>query len=203
MAGTRHHIRWSALIAATAATALALAGCGSGGGSGDKGKTLKLWHYEGADSAMGIAWNEAIKEFKASHPGVTVKFEAKGFEQIRQNAGMILNSGEAPDVMEYNKGNATAGLLSKQGLLTDLTPQVHKYGWDKLLSSSLQTTARYSGGVMGSGKWYGIPNYGEYVMVFYNKDMFSRYNVQVPTTLAEFEAAMDTFVKAGVTPLSV
>src|SRR5260370_23435005 len=56
---------------------------------------------------------------------------------------------------------------------------------------------------MGSGKWYGIPDYGEYVMVFYNKDMFTKYNVQVPTTLADFEAAMDTFVKAGVTPISV
>jgi raffinose/stachyose/melibiose transport system substrate-binding protein len=201
---SHRHVRWSALIAAAAAVALAVAGCGSGGGSSSKkGGTLKLWHYEGADSAMGIAWNEAIREFKASHPGVTVKFEAKGFEQIRQNAPMILNSGEAPDVMEYNKGNASAGLLSKQNLLTDLTPQVHKYGWDKMLSSSLQTTARYSGGVMGSGKWYGIPNYGEYVMVYYNKDLFTRYNVQVPTTLSQFEAAMDTFVHAGVTPLSV
>ena len=25
---------------------------------------------------------------------------------------------------------------------------------------------------MGSGKWYGVPNYGEYVMVYYNKDLF-------------------------------
>ena len=34
---------------------------------------------------------------------------------------MILNSSEGPDIMEYNKGNATAGLLSTQGLLTDLS----------------------------------------------------------------------------------
>ena len=33
---------------------------------------------------------------------------------------------------------------------------------------------------MGSGKWYGIPNYGEYVMVYYNKDMFAKYNVAGP-----------------------
>ena len=41
---------------------------------------------------MGIAWNQAIKDFKAKYPGVKVKFEAKGFEQIQQNAKMILNS---------------------------------------------------------------------------------------------------------------
>ncbi len=57
---------------------------------------------------MGKAWNEAIKEFEATHPGVKVKFEEKGFEQIQKTAPMVLNSKNAPDVMEYNKGNATA-----------------------------------------------------------------------------------------------
>jgi raffinose/stachyose/melibiose transport system substrate-binding protein len=107
--------------------------------------------------------------------------------------------------MEYNKGNATAGLLSKQGLLTDITAEATKRGWDKLLSPSLQTTAKYGAdGVMGGDKWYGVPNYGELGdVVYYNKDMFDKYKVTVPTTLAEFESAMDAFVKAKVTPLSV
>jgi len=179
----------------------------SGSGSDDEGadaKTLTLWHYEGPTSAMGVAWAKAIELFKASHPGVEVKFEEKSFEQIQQNAGMILNSDSAPDILEYNKGNATAGLLSKQGLLTDLTEQADKRGWAKALSPSLQTTAKYDeDGIMGSGKVYGIPNYGEYVMVYYNKDQFAKHKIAVPTTLAEFESAMDTFTKAGVTPLSV
>ena len=189
------------------AASLALTACGGSDSKDDAGadaKTLTLWHYEGPTSAMGIAWNKAIEEFKASHPGVTVKFEEKGFEQIQQNAQMILNSDSAPDILEYNKGNATAGLLSKQGLLTDLTDQASKRGWEKALSPSLQTTAKYDDdGIMGSGKFFGIPNYGEYVEVFYNKDMFKKYNIAVPTTLAEFTAAMDTFVKNKVTPLSV
>ncbi|GIH24482.1 sugar ABC transporter substrate-binding protein [Acrocarpospora phusangensis] len=166
-------------------------------------RTLTLWHYEGADSAMGKAWAEAIKKFEASHPGVTVKFEAKGFEQIQKTAGMVLNSDEAPDIMEYNKGNATAGLLSKQGLLTDLSEEAAKRGWDKALSASLQTTAKYDErGIMGSGKWFGIPNYAEYVMVYYNKDLFTKHNVAVPATYEEFTAGLDAFVKAGVTPIA-
>jgi raffinose/stachyose/melibiose transport system substrate-binding protein len=167
-------------------------------------RTLKLWHYESENGAMGIAWNEAIKEFEASHPDVKVVYEQKGFEQIRQTASMVLNSDEAPDVMEYNKGNATAGLLSSQGLLQDLSAEAAKRGWDKILSPSLQTTCRYSAdGIMGSGKWYGVTNYGEYVMVYYNKDMFAKYNVKVPTTLGQFEAVMDTFAKKGITPMAV
>lgn len=80
---------------------------------------------------MGAAWDEAMKQFQAKHPDVELVYENKGFEQIRQTAQMILNSDEAPDVMEYNKGNATAGLLSSQGLLTDLSAEATKRGWDK------------------------------------------------------------------------
>ncbi|MEU4221043.1 extracellular solute-binding protein [Actinoplanes sp. NPDC026623] len=202
----RPRMSFARTIALLLAASLGLTAC-SDSGSDDEGadaKSLTLWHYEGPTSAMGIAWNRAIELFKASHPGVEVKFEEKSFEQIQQNAGMILNSDSAPDILEYNKGNATAGLLSKQGLLTDLTGQATERGWDKQLSPSLQTTARYDeDGIMGSGKVFGIPNYGEYVMVYYNKDLFAKHKIAVPATLAEFQAAMDTFVKAGVTPLSV
>jgi raffinose/stachyose/melibiose transport system substrate-binding protein len=203
MKGTRKLV---AAIALVAATTMTLAACGGGDSSaGSSGaKTLRLWHYESADSAMGIAWDRAIQVFKKEHPGVKVQFERKAFEQIQQNAGMIINSSEGPDVMEYNKGNATAGLLASQGLLTDLTAEAKKRGWDKQLSSSLQTTARYDQrGVMGSGNWYGVPNYGEYVMVYYNRDLFDKYGVSVPTSLDEMTAAMDTFVSKGITPLGM
>jgi raffinose/stachyose/melibiose transport system substrate-binding protein len=185
--------------------AVVLTGCADSGPDSSAGNnTLTLWHYENANSAMGIAWAESINQFKASHPGVTVKFEQRAFEQLRQNAAIALNVDDPPDVLEYNKGNSTAGLLAKQGLLTDLTGEAASRGWDKILTPSLQTTVRYNAdGIMGEGPWYGIPNYAEYVMVYYNKDMFAKYGVQVPTTLDGFQKVMDTFVRAGVTPLSV
>ncbi|MBW6434580.1 extracellular solute-binding protein [Actinoplanes hulinensis] len=189
------------------AASLGLAACGGDDGGSEEGadaKVLTLWHYEAPDSAMGVAWNKAIELFKSSHPGVEVKFEEKGFEQIQQNAQMILNSDSAPDVMEYNKGNATAGLLSKQGLLTDISDEFTKRGWDKKLSTSLQTTAKYDeDGIMGSGKAFGVPNYGEFVTVYYNKKMFDQYKLAVPTTLDEFTKVMDTFLANKVTPLAV
>lgn len=151
---------------------------------------------------MGIAWAEAIKVFE-EETGATVQFEEKSFEQIRSTASQVLNSNEAPDILEYNKGNATAGLLSSQGLLTNLDEQVKKYGWDEKLAPSLQTTAKYNeDGIMGSGSWYGVPNYGEYVEVYYNKDMFADAGLEVPTTLDEFVSVMQAFVDQGITPLS-
>ena len=188
------------LTTVVAAGAL-LSGC-SAGASEEDANTLKLWHFEGEDSAMGIAWDEAIKTFE-KETGAKVEFEAKSFEQIRSTASQVLNSNEAPDILEYNKGNATAGLLASQGLLSPIDDAVEEYGWADKLAPSLQTTARYDDkGVMGSGSWYGIPNNGEFVEVYYNKDMFAKYGIAVPTTYDEFEAALQTFVDNGVTPLA-
>ncbi|WP_306387790.1 ABC transporter substrate-binding protein [Microbacterium sp. MPKO10] len=196
----KRHTRSAAALAAVGIGAMLLSGC-SGGASHDE-DTLVLWHYENADSAMGIAWNKAIDIFE-EETGAKVQFEEKSFEQIRSTASQVLNSDEAPDILEYNKGNATAGLLSSQGLLTNLDEQVKKYGWDEKLAPSLQTTARYNeDGIMGSGSWYGVPNYGEYVEVYYNKDMFADAGLEVPTTLDEFESVMQAFVDEGITPLS-
>lgn len=195
--------RVTAVAAVALSGALLLTSCGDSDSGSSDAKTLRLWHYEGPDSAMGVAWAEAIKEFERTHPGVKVEFEEKGFEQIQKTAPMVLNSSDAPDLMEYNKGNATAGLLSKQGLLTDLTGEATKRGWDKKLSEGVRTTSQYdANGVMGSGNWYGVPNYAEYTMVFYNKDLFEKHGIAEPTTLAELTAAMDKFVDAGITPLA-
>ncbi|WP_437940437.1 ABC transporter substrate-binding protein [Sorangium sp. So ce341] len=193
-------VKGAALLAAGALT---LAACGRSDDGASGGKELRVWHYEAPDSAMGVAWSEAIKEFEATHPGVKVKLEEKGFEQIQKTAPMIMNSSSAPDVMEYNKGNATAGLLSKQGLLQDLTPEATKRGWDKLIGPGVQVVAKYDDkGIMGGDRWYGVPNYAEYTLVYYNKDLFKKHDVAVPTTFDELTKAMDAFVAKGVTPLA-
>ncbi len=206
----RKHLALGSMMAVGA---MLLAGCGSSttdttSGAAvnksvdGKGKTLTLWHYESDTSAMGIAWKKAIATFE-KETGATVTFEPKSFEQIRSTSSQVLNSDAAPDVLEYNKGNATAGLLSSQGLLANLDGAVKTYGWDKKLAPSLQTTAKYDAkGIMGSGSWYGVPNYGEYVEVFYNKDMFAKQKIVVPTTQDELVAAMAKFKSAGITPLA-
>jgi len=169
-----------------------------------QGRTLKLWHYEAADSAMAISWNHAIEQFEASHPDVTVEFEEKVFEQIQETGMMILNSDEVPDVMEINKGNATAGLYASSGLLTDLTAVAEERGWFDVLSPSIQTTCRYDdNGIMGNGNLYGVTTYGEFVMVYYNKDMFAEYGLEVPASQEELETAADTFVEAGIVPFTL
>jgi raffinose/stachyose/melibiose transport system substrate-binding protein len=193
-----------ALGASALALALVATGCGSDDASGGGGakETFTIWHYEDEDGALGVAWNAAMEEFKRTHPDVTVRFELKTFDQMQQTAGMILNSDQAPDIMEYNKGNATAGLLSNQGLLTDLSQVAEERGWAEMIGDNLAITARYDQGEMGGETWYGIPNYGEYVLMYYNQDMFDEYGIDVPTDTAGFETALQAFTDEGITPIA-
>lgn len=191
------------ITAAIGAACLLMTGCSSGGSGEEDGQSLIIWDYENDDSAMGQAWARAVEIFQEEHPDVEVIQEEQTFEQLQKNAKIVLTGDDVPDLMEYNKGNGTAGQLASQGLLTSLTDEATERGWDAKLSESLQTTARYNeNGQMGSGDWYGIPNYGEYVTVYYNEELFAEHGVEVPTTLAEFEDVLDTFVAAGVTPLA-
>jgi raffinose/stachyose/melibiose transport system substrate-binding protein len=115
---------------------------------------------------------------------------------------MILNSAEAPDVLEYNKGNGTAGLAASQGLLQPLDDVYHARGWDKIIAEDALGLGKYDeNGVFGSGPLVGIPNYGEFVSVFYNADMLAERGMEIPETLEDFEAIMDTFVAEGIVPI--
>jgi len=166
-------------------------------------KTFKIWWYEAAESAAGITWKKALETFQEKHPDVKVEFELKTFDQITKAGTMILNSADAPDLMEYNKGNAVAGLAASQGLLTPLDDIAKQRGWDKVLTDASNQLSRYDKkGIYGSGPLVGVANYGEFVSVFYNEDMFKAEGIAVPKTLAEMEAAMDVFVKKGITPIA-
>lgn len=191
------------LAAMTMVSTVALAGCGSSETKQEENPTsIKIWHYEDESGALSKAWDKAIEIFE-DETGVKVEFERKSFEQIRQNASQILNSDEAPDVMEYNKGNATAGLLASQGLLSNLDDYVKEYDWSSKISGTLADTGKYNDkGVMGSGNWYGITNYGEDCVMYFNKDMFDKQGIAIPTTQDELVDAMQKFVDAGITPLS-
>ena len=189
-------------LIAVAASAMLVAPVAATSASAAPSGTFNVWWYE-KGTAMATTWAAALKELGKKYPKVKINFQLKTWDQIQKGGNAILDSNKAPDISEWNKGNATAGTASQAGLLTDLAPYSKKYGWDKLLPSSAALYGQYTDGIMGSGKLYGVPSYGEYVSIFYNKDLFAKYGVKVPTTMAELESAMATFKSKGVIPMQL
>jgi raffinose/stachyose/melibiose transport system substrate-binding protein len=195
--------RLAAAAAAIAVATAGLVGCSSGG-SGDAGKTFTILQYEDPKTAQGQGWQLAVDMFKKKHPDVKVDFQTTSFDAVRKNAKLVLGGNKVPDVVEFNKGNADGGQLASQGLLSPLTDQVKKYGWDKKITGGMQSFAKYDdAGKAGSGDWYGIPNIGEYVTFYYNKDLFAKAGITAePTTMDEFTTDMQKLKDAGITPVS-
>lgn len=189
-------------LIAVAASAMLVAPVAATSASAAPSGTFNVWWYE-KGTAMATTWAAALKELGKKYPNVKINFQLKTWDQIQKGGNAILDSNKAPDISEWNKGNATAGTASQAGLLTDLAPYSKKYGWDKLLPSSAALYGQYTDGIMGSGKLYGVPSYGEYVSIFYNKDLFAKHGVKVPTTMAELESAMATFKSKGVIPMQL
>lgn len=89
------------------------------------------------------------------------------------------------------------------GLLTDLGDYVKQYGWDKKVTGANAAVAKYDeNGIMDGDTWYGMTSYAEFQRVYYNKDLFAKYNIKIPTTYDEFVDACQKFVDAGVTPIA-
>lgn len=182
-----------------------LVGCGSNSDSAEsmgKPDSILVWDYGEPASGQDRGWHRAAEIF-TKKTGIKVKFEVKSFTQIAQNGSQFLNSDQAPDVMKSNRGNGSAGVLSTQNLLTDLKPYVKKYGWDKKVTGQAAAVGKYDKrGVMDGDTWYGIPSYAEMQRVYYNKDIFAKYGLQIPKTYGEFTQVLQAFKDKGVTPIT-
>lgn len=190
-------------MAGGAAAVPALLSLGACSSSGSGGGTFKILQYEDPSTPQGVAWRHAVELFKKKHPDVEVDLQQTSFDAVRQSAKITLSGNDVPDVVEFNKGNADGGQLAAQGLLAKLTDVVAERGWDQKISGSMRSFAQYDNGKAGSGDWYGIPNIGEYVTLFYNKELFEKVGAtQPPTSIAELETLMDAFLAEGITPIA-
>ena len=83
-----------------------------------------------------------------------------------------------------------------EGALADLNAVAEAEGWDAVVPEALQKFAKYE------GKWVSAPvNVHSTNWVWANKAILDEHGIAVPTTWAEFEAAVNTLAAAGVTPI--
>lgn len=183
---------------------LALGACTGSGGSGgtptaattDSAGTVTIRYLVGQpeDPSDLDHTKEDIAKFEAATPGVKVKLDVIPNATVRTVMQTQLRSGDGPDVFGYDVGPGFAGVLADAGLLYDLTDAYQQFGWKTFDWAKARATY--------NGKVVGIPNELEMIGVFYNKDLFAKYNVAEPKNLADLEAAAETFKVNGITPFA-
>ncbi|MCU1413202.1 MAG: transporter substrate-binding protein [Microbacteriaceae bacterium] len=197
----RRSSQWKplAIAAAGVAVAIALAGCAGGSsttsGSSDKITSKSMTFVTDQGGPAGAKYRQLIKEFEKANPGYKVNMEIlPGDSTYNSVLTSRMSSGKSPDLFEIINGPQSAKPFTNAHLLTDLGDQA----WVKNLTPVVADAAKTY-----SGHTYGFITQIDASGFFYNKDLFAKYNVKVPTNWSELQAAIATFQTAGVIPIGM
>jgi raffinose/stachyose/melibiose transport system substrate-binding protein len=182
-----------AILAATAFVA-AMSACSpaSSPGNGTGGNvTLSVWSWRPEDAAT---YKQIFAKFHASHPNITVDFKPYKATEYNTILSTGLTQAGGPDVMQLRSYGLVQPLI-KAGNLAALDGKVAGL-------SNFDTTALDGARGKADSKVYGVPLEMSTFQIYYNKDIFSKYNLQPPTTWDQMISAAKTLQAAGVTPFA-
>jgi raffinose/stachyose/melibiose transport system substrate-binding protein len=183
---------------------LALAGCSSSSstnesnGAGGK-KVIKMMHLwpEGSSNAQFSIVKEIIDEYEKEHKNIKIETEILNPDQYRDKLKVLASSNELPDI----------GMTWSDGFIKPYVEGNMLEPLDDLVNNDPALKDAFIPGVKESyavdGKTYGLPLELNISYVFYNKEIFKKYNLEVPKTFEEYKNVVKTLAKNGVTPATV
>jgi N,N'-diacetylchitobiose transport system substrate-binding protein len=148
---------------------------------------LTVWLQFDAQSGWPDVVAAANKAFADAHPGWTVDVQYQAWPDHLQKFDATLAANTAPDVIEM--GN------------TEMTKYMAAGAFAQLQKSTFATSGTWLTGLAKSvtygGKVYGVPYYAGSRLVTYRSDLFKKYGIKAPRSLAEYQAAATKLAKAG------
>ncbi|MFP3090071.1 extracellular solute-binding protein [Treponema sp. TIM-1] len=169
---------------------------GAGGSQGGDANTLEFWHSQSTDPYPGI-FQRAVDRFIAANPGYKVNVTIVQNDSYKQKLAVALASGKLPDVFYSWSGGPMYEYVNNNNI-ADLTSYMNANNYKSKFLDAAIAQATYN------GKIWGVPIQNVSVCtVFYNKEIFARYNLKTPTTITELEAVCDTLLRNGIKPFSL
>jgi raffinose/stachyose/melibiose transport system substrate-binding protein len=178
----------------------ALAGCSSSDNasseSGSK-KTIKFMHLwpAGSSKQQNMIVTDIIKQYEQDHKDVKVEVEVLENEQYKNKIKVLSSSNELPDVgFTWAAGYMTPFVKGK--LFAPLDDVLDGGLKDSFVSGTTEAYAL-------DGKTYGLPLELNIAPIYYNKEIFKKYNLEVPQTYSEFTNVVKTLASKGVAPIAL
>jgi raffinose/stachyose/melibiose transport system substrate-binding protein len=190
---------FSSVMTLALAGGLILGGCSSSTGSngesssGDKTvvKMMHLWP-EGSSNAQYTIVDDIITAYEKVNPDVDIQTEILGNEQYKEKVKVLSASNELPDV----------GITWAAGYMKPFV--------DGKMFAPLDDIAKEDNFVAGTldafsvdEKPYAVPLELNITPVYYNKEIFKKYNLEAPKTYNEFLKVVETLVENKVTPITL
>lgn len=183
----------------TTVLSLGLIGCGSSS-SGDKsggtapGNEVKIKFFSNLpdrNSGQGKLEQTLIDNYMKENPNVKVEVEALQDEPYKQKFKAYAASNQMPDIYMVWGYPGFFKPVIDAGYAAELNKDDYKdYNF---LQNSLDAFSN-------DGKLYGLPRNTDFMVLYYNKDIFEKNNIKIPTTVDELIQATKDFRAKGITP---
>jgi len=186
--------KFLAVLAGFIVLSAILAGCsGDKSEDGEKTVTLKIWGDADNQATLQPAFDKINEAFMKKYPNIKLDYQYSG---TLESINVALQSDSLPDLfwVQGNKSTVMAE-MARNGYLLPLDDYNLDYSRFPQESIDYATV---------DGKIYcSLPSFVAYVTIYYNKDIFDKYNLKVPNTWDEFADVVRTLSEKGVTPIAV
>jgi raffinose/stachyose/melibiose transport system substrate-binding protein len=197
MFSRRQVTRVTAVVSGVALMGLTLVGCSSGGSSNTTATVgpASISLLAGGNDPATIAFTNAlVKGFEKAHPQIKVKVDLRpggtdGDNLIKTR----LSTGSMDDVFMYNSGSLLQA-LHPDSQLVNLADQP----WAKEVTNDFKNAVSTSKGMYGA-PWGTTFDGG----IMYNKKVYAKLGLSVPTTWNQFISNSEKIKAAGITPVLV
>lgn len=155
-----------------------------------------MWYLTG-DPNQAIE-QKAVDAFNQANPNDKIAVTFFQNDAYKTKIKTAIGAGEAPTII-YGWGGGTLKTYAEANQVEDLTPWFAQNPdvKNRLLASTF-------GAATVNGKIYALPNqYVAPIVLFYNKDLFAKANVQPPKTWDDLMGLVKTFNDMGVAPISL
>jgi len=158
-------------------------------------KRITFWHIQTSSVTRKVT-EDAVGRYEGNHEDVAVRTTACKNDLYKQKLSQAMASANVPDVFHTWGGGMLASFVDDRQV-TDLTSAVEAAG----LTKRILPAALEFGKVRG--KIYAVPMDVSVVVMWYNRKLFEKHHVTVPTTFEELKSACEKLRNAGITPIAL
>lgn len=143
-------------------------------------------------NGLGLVIETINTEFEQTYPNVTITTESYNDQPWQEKVRIYATANQLPDVFRYWSFSTLLTPLVEAGMIEELDYDV--YSQYEFLPGALE-------GNMIDGKLYGIPTSSDLWVIYYNKSLFEKAGVEIPTSWDDIMESADAFNDMGIIPM--
>ncbi len=157
-------------------------------------ETISLWHIATPDDPFYPVLQSAIERFNSSHTDVQFAAQPMQNDTFKEQLDSVIGTEQQPDVFQ-TWGGGVLQSYAEAGVVRPI-PELQGEVEAQFLPQSLAFST------FGE-QHYAVPANMAGVFLWYNHELFARYNLELPTTWDRLMMACQTFRANGITPIAL